>query len=145
MENQSRLLSYSTLRIRQTFNGITLQQFLKGFFRTVSINLCHMLHNCHKQKATSQTNYTSVRGRKHTGAATRLDGWQNETTERKQITLCQRRHQKHPKGRRWSCLTQLGSPPQLGSSLLLLTAASLWLMSQVNHSLVKTNKLICRS
>jgi len=102
----------------------------KGIFRTLSINLLHMLHNCHKQKATSQTNYMSARGRKHMGAATPLDGWQNETTERKQITLCQWRRQKHPKGRRWSRLTRLPDPtlPRYSSQLLVSDWWAEWII-----------------
>lgn len=98
-----------------------------------------MLHNCQNIKSPLKP-ITSRHGEENT----RLDGWQIETTERKQITLCQRRRQKHPKGRRWSRLTQLSSPPKLSSPpLILLTAVSLSVMSQGNHSLAKTNKHIC--
>lgn len=69
-----------------------------------------MLHNCHRQRKHLANN-VSARGRRHTGTATRLDGWENETTERKQIRTVWAMASKTPKGTTAEPPAQLGSCP----------------------------------
>lgn len=71
---------------RHSFNANTPQPFLKSFLGHFSL-IFAILQRCHRQEATSQSNCMSARGRKNTGPVIRLDGWQNETTERQQITV----------------------------------------------------------
>ena len=117
------ILSYSTLWTRNPFNAATLQRFLGQF---------PLIFATHRTAVTNKKPHRKPitcrrRGRKHTpGAAARLDGWQNETTERKQIAQCQPgRHKNTQRDARWCRLTQLRLPSQaqLLPSPVLLTAA----------------------
>ena len=73
----------------------------KGILRTVSINLRHTPHSCHKQKATSQTNYMSAAGTKtHTGRGDSIR-WMTKWNNREgtNCTVSAAASQKHPEGR----------------------------------------------
>ena len=128
-KKHSFFLSYSTLWTRNPFNATTLQWFLKGFFGQFPLIFATHRTAVTNKKPPRKPITCRQRGRKHTpGAATRLDGWQNETTEREQIAQCQpRRHKNTQRDARWRRLTQLRSPSQaeLLPSPALLTAARL--------------------
>lgn len=121
------ILSYSTLWTRNPFNATTLQRFLKGFLGQFPLIFATHRTAVTNKKPPRKPITCRRRGRKHTpGAAARLDGWQNETTERKQIAWCQpRRHKNTQRDARWCRLTQLRSPSQaqLLPSSVPLTAA----------------------
>lgn len=102
-----------------------------GFLRTGSINLCCMLHDCRRQKATPQTNYMSAR---RADSIRWMTKWNNRKETNYTVSVKASKHTRRDDGggasHSLARLTSLAPPP-------LFLTASLWVMSQVNHHVVE--------